>query len=366
MPQAGSRVGPGLWGGVFVFLSAGGALCCLLVTLNRAQFSSYRFGLCAGLDVFCGLALATGALWLAFAAEITGIHSWKSAQTASSCIGVAAYAVALLGGLADPGLQGKAWPAAVQFWSQSSVVSGAVWTLGILGTIFLLQFLPNMIGTPSYNRWIGLARHVRLLLIAAAALIATTHQIGLTRLMAPTSRSWSLWSGPGVGIELFVSSFCAALAVLLFASWRSIVAFHKRLPLAISSGVARLLTISVFLYLAVRSTHLLERGLQDMSLSRDSGLLLLELGLFYAGMIVVSGGETNPKRLYHGSAMIMAGVVANRLNISITALERNAARVYRPGWIEVIIAYSLVAVGVVIFAICVKRLPVFVDTTEGT
>lgn len=372
MPQAGSRVRPGLWGAFFILLTAAGAICSLLAAVKGIGVSSrlndaIPWGIFLGLDIFCGVALATGALWIALFALITGINSWQSVRTAGSCIALAGYTVAILGGIAELGAGEKAWPALIQFWSQASVVFGGVWTVALLALVLAMEFLPGSPRLTSTRAWTRVARQVHLLLVATAAVLATMHQVGLTRTISLSGQNfWPLWSGPGLGLEFFLSSVCAALSALLFASWRSLIAFGKRLPSAIASGIGRLLAIAVFLYLALRVNDLAQRGVEQFVFSRETAFLALELGMFFIGMTIVSAGETAPKRLYHGSALIMAGVVANRLNTSITALERNADRFYRPHWIEFIIAYSLVAVGVFIFAVCVKHLPVFVNATEGS
>ena len=89
----------------------------------------------------------------------------------------------------------------------------------------------------------------------------------------------------------YTSSVAAALAVLLFASWRSQLAFAKTLPLTIVPVIARGLTAAVFVYLGLRFMDLLERGLFSamFSASREGLLLLLEVVVLLIGIDVDQG-----------------------------------------------------------------------------
>jgi Ni/Fe-hydrogenase subunit HybB-like protein len=57
--------------------------------------------------------------------------------------------------------------------------------------------------------------------------------------------------------------------------------------------------------------------------------------------------------------MVVLGVVLNRMNVSITGLERYAGRTYFPSWIEIAVTLSIVVVGFIAFALAVRYLPVF-------
>jgi hypothetical protein len=95
------------------------------------------------------------------------------------------------------------------------------------------------------------------------------------------------------------------------------------------------------------------------SVTREGLLLLLEIVLLLVGMMWIKGSEEEPRELFFGAALIIAGVVANRLNTAITALEAGAGQDYLPRWGEFLISYSLVAAGVAGFALGVKHLSVF-------
>jgi Ni/Fe-hydrogenase subunit HybB-like protein len=53
------------------------------------------------------------------------------------------------------------------------------------------------------------------------------------------------------------------------------------------------------------------------------------------------------------------GFVMNRLNISVTGMERAAGVRYVPSWMEITVSLGLVALGFAAFALAVRYLPIF-------
>jgi uncharacterized membrane protein YiaA len=94
-------------------------------------------------------------------------------------------------------------------------------------------------------------------------------------------------------------------------------------------------------------------------ISREGLLLLFEVVVLLLGMMWIKGNALNPRGLFYGAALIIAGLVANRLNTAITALEASAGQYYLPHWGEFLISYSLIAAGIGAFATGVEHLTVF-------
>lgn len=330
----------------------------------------FPWGLCQGLNVFCGIALTAGALTVAAAAFVSDRREWRTVARASLVIGAVGYIVAMLGVVADQGLGDSAWSTILNGWTPRSILSGAVWTLLLLAGVLLIEFLPDASLSVARSRWFAVLRRLVVSLVILAAGLAILHQYGLNRIIGLSgTRISPLWSGSSLPLMFYLSSISGALAVLLFASWRSRLAFAKAIPTPILRGVARALTISIFLYLLLRLTGLIESGVFPVLLnfSREHALLLLEIALFFCGMMSVKEHESDPSNAVIGPVLIIAGVLANRINTSITAVETAAGQQYWPSWGEVLIAYSLVGLGIAAFALGVKHLEVFpaADNPDG-
>jgi Ni/Fe-hydrogenase subunit HybB-like protein len=146
------------------------------------------------------------------------------------------------------------------------------------------------------------------------------------------------------------------------------------------------------LYLCVRSLNVkLEYGLLE-EMSRVMGMLLAVYAVFRLLDLAKSGGisyifarrvetayfwveiaclaiiplfllsqsrvRNNPQALYWTSAVVVMGFMANRLNVSITAIDAMTGARYVPKWPEFALTIAVVAGAVVIFRLAVNYLDI--------
>jgi len=356
------------WRGFLLLLMTGGAAAAFLA--GRSSFvgttglsDTLPWGLCLGLNVFCGIGLAAGSLTIASTACVVGGQEWRVVKRASLLAGSLSYLIAICGSIANQSADTR-WRVLLGGWTSRSMLSGAAWTLLLLGALLLVEFLPQHSQRIARTAWFAVLSRLDLPLLLLAASMAIVHQFGLNRLIRLSGTRFSpLWTGPSVAALFYLSSMMLGLAVLLFASWRSRLAFDRALPSAVQPALARPLTIAVFVYLLFRLLDLAERGLlwSIFHTTREGLLILLELVLLLAGMVWVNESKNESRELFVGSALIIAGVIANRLNTAITALEAGTGQTYLPRWGEFLISYSLIAAGVAGFALGVKHGSVFAD-----
>src|SRR5271157_5767462 len=100
------RVQMSAWRWVLLLLTAGGAVASFRgavygigSTTNLSDVIPW--GLCLGLNVFCGIALAAGALTLASILSVIGDSEWRIAGRACLLAGCIGYLVAMQGMLAN-------------------------------------------------------------------------------------------------------------------------------------------------------------------------------------------------------------------------------------------------------------------------
>jgi c(7)-type cytochrome triheme protein len=67
----------------------------------------------------------------------------------------------------------------------------------------------------------------------------------------------------------------------------------------------------------------------------------------------------HPTGLFLAALLVVLGVVMNRMNVSITGMERSSGSIYVPALTEVFVTLSVVGAGFLIFALAVNFLPVF-------
>lgn len=354
------------WRWIFLLLIVGGVVASLLEGRLGLAFTTHLsdnvpWGLCLGLNVFGGMALAAGALSLASIAAVIGGSAWLTVERACLFAGCLGYTVAILGSVANESGD-YYWPIVTHGWTARSVLSGALWTFLLLALLLFLEFLPQQALRLRRTTWFDVLQRLKLPSLILATVLAVIHQFGLSRLIELSGAQFSpLWAGPSLFLLFYLSSVIVALAVLLFASWRSRLAFGRSLPQSTQSAIAKLLMAALFVYLVIRLLDLKERGLLMSMLNTrlDGVLILIELLLLLIGMMWIKDNEESARELFFASALIIAGVIANRLNTAITALEAGTGQTYLPRWGEFLISYSLIAAGVAAFALGIKHLSVF-------
>jgi Ni/Fe-hydrogenase subunit HybB-like protein len=72
----------------------------------------------------------------------------------------------------------------------------------------------------------------------------------------------------------------------------------------------------------------------------------------------------NSERLFRASVLVVAGVVVNRLNVSLTGFEGSLGGHYVPTIAEGIITLMLVGCGVAAFTLAVRYLPIMEHVEE--
>ena len=87
----------------------------------------------------------------------------------------------------------------------------------------------------------------------------------------------------------------------------------------------------------------------------------LEIVLMAVPMLMFFREKTrqHPLAVYLGVVMFLLGFVANRMNVSVTGLERASGVTYIPKWSEVAVTLAIIAAGFAIFRLAARYLPVF-------
>ncbi len=386
MDQTRKRLGPWQW--IFLSLLGGGAAASLygaMRGLGRATNlnDTFPWGIGSGLNVFCGLALATGGYCVAAAVYIFGWRNDKAVRRVALLIGFGGYMTALLGVIATLGRPAQIRPLLAGFWNSRSVLAGTLAFLLLFVLIFALEFAPEIFShfrrvAPS---WLPSAEIPLLLL---AAVISILHEAVLARLIVVSQGRFSpLWASPSLLPMLLISSVCACLAVIIFASRHAAKRLGRALSPSQVAAVGKALAILLFLYLVLRLQDFLGRGMLTALLEfhSENYLLGLELSLFLAPLLLLADtrrtGLSTPARAktarsgdpgwaaYLSAILVIGGFVTNRLNTAITSLEAASHASYFPKWPEVLIAYGIAAWGVGTFAVALNRLPVLPARTDS-
>jgi Ni/Fe-hydrogenase subunit HybB-like protein len=147
-------------------------------------------------------------------------------------------------------------------------------------------------------------------------------------------------------------------------SWFSKRAFGKPIETPLLSRLSRASVVILALYLVLRLRDLASRDALSTiwPLTSVSAMFLAEIGLGVVVPMVLLAFERfreSPRRLAMAQGLVVLGFIFHRLNVSITAVEAATGHKYIPAIPEFFVSAGLVAIGMTIFVLACKYLPVF-------
>jgi Ni/Fe-hydrogenase subunit HybB-like protein len=210
-----------------------------------------------------------------------------------------------------------------------------------------------------------------LALTVLSVIFSTMHQsaLGSLFLLMPT-KLHPLWYSSYIFIYFFISAIIAGISMVIVESSISHKVFARQLegghhgdPDKLMLGLGKAGAIVTFAYFFLK--------LQGVIDGHSWGYLTTSYGIWW--MVEVFGFVLLPSLLFAygahegkvryvriGGVLGVLGIVVNRLNISVIAMnwQLPAAERYFPSWMEVWVSITLVTIGVLAFRWIVNRMPI--------
>jgi Ni/Fe-hydrogenase subunit HybB-like protein len=334
---------------------------------NLSQASPW--GIWIAFDVLSGVALAAGGYTIATSVYIFGLEKYHPIVRPAVLTGFLGYAFVVIGLLADLGLP---WhlpvPMLLSFGTQS-VMFEVAWCVALYLTVLAFEFLPPVFEWLGWSRARAYAVALTIPLTIAGVMLSTLHQSSLGALfLLAKDKIHPLWYSPYIPLFFFVSSIAAGLTMVIFESGVSHRAFRDRLDPekhvdldAISLGLGRGAAIVLFCYFFLKLQGFLDGGRWDLLPTAYGAWWLFEmLGFILVPSLLFAWATRRRKAAFvRGlAAWTVLGVVINRLNVSVIAVNWSRPVAYYPSWMEVVITLTIVTIGVMTFRWIVNRMPV--------
>jgi Ni/Fe-hydrogenase subunit HybB-like protein len=147
-------------------------------------------------------------------------------------------------------------------------------------------------------------------------------------------------------------------------------AFNHHLERDLLEPLGRAMVVVLSVYGILRLQDLARRGALAglRRLDYEGGMFLLEMVLGVLLPIVllaIPRVRARQPGLVTGAVLAILGFVVNRLNVSVTGMERSAGVSYFPSWMEFAVSLALIAGGFAIFGLAVRCLPIFPEGFHG-
>jgi Ni/Fe-hydrogenase subunit HybB-like protein len=331
------------------------------------------WGLWIGFDMLSGVALAAGGYTLATSVYIFGLKEYHPVVRPAILTGFLGYLFAVLGLAAD---LGRPWNLPVPiFYSFGgpSVMFEIAWCVVLYLSVLGMEFLPPVFEWLGWKKARVWALRVTIGLTVFGVMLSTLHQssLGGLFLMAPT-KLHPLWYSPFIPAYFFISSIAAGLSMVIVESALSHRAFQARVDHEVdidrlAFGLARGASIVLFCYFFIKVQGVADGGRWALLNTGFGYWFLVEmLGfILLPSMLFAYGARHGHIRLVRWTAgWTVLGIVVNRLNVSVIAMNWNVPDRYFPSWMEVMVSITLVTIGVSTFRWIVNRMPVLKELPE--
>lgn len=336
---------------------------------NLTQESPWGFWI--GFDVVTGVAFAGGAYLVTFAVYVMRADRYHPIVRATVLNGFLAY-VFYAGALVLD--LGRPWkiinPIIGNSFGYNSILFLVAWH-------FLLYMIAEFVEfSPVVAEWLGWWRAQRILsrltlvTVIFGVTLSTLHQSGLGALfLLAKSKIHPLWYSEFLPVLFLVSSVFAGLSMVIVEGTISHRVFQDRLDHAHRStfdeivfGLARGATVGLFLYLFFKALVFVH-GKHWAYLGDGWGwwYLVEVVGFVLAPCLMFARGvrrrELSLVRVAAG--VTLAGIVLNRLNVSVIAFNWRSTDPYVPSWMELVITAAVIFAEIWVFRWVVTRMPVF-------
>lgn len=376
-----------------------GTIIIALIALNGLVFLALRFiygmgavtnlnnqypwGLWIGVDVAAGVALAAGGFVSAAMGHIFHIPNLKPIIRPALLTAMLGYTFVALGVMVDLGRWYYIWHPLIMWNGTSPLFEVGMCVMAYL-TVLYIEFLPivverfkNKVNLPGilkmfngllewlmkiFENTLGKAMFIFLIL---GVVLSTLHQSSLGTLMVIAGyKMHPLWFTPILPLLFYISAIAVGIPMIIFESLIASYAFKMKPEMPVLTRIATYVPLLLGIYLAFKLGDLFirEAFVYLTVLNKFSIAFYIEMILGVIIPLIMFNFKkvvTSPLWLFIGSAMIVIGVLINRINNFIVAYQPYyATEAYVPSFGEISVTLGFIALLVLMYRAIVLIFPV--------
>jgi Ni/Fe-hydrogenase subunit HybB-like protein len=325
------------------------------------------WGLWVGLGTLCGIGLSAAGFAISAAVYLLGMERYRPILRASILISFLGYLTVCVGYLYEIGLPWRFWHPIVM-WNHRSVLFDVCVCIMTYTAVLTFEFAPAVIEKLPWKplRETVLRYHHRILIgvVLMGVLLSSMHQSYLGGLyLIARGKLHPLWYSEYIHTMFYLSAIPAGLALTVFAIYLSMRSLKVRVDFTILSDCGRVIQVLLIVFAMFRLLDLVSNHAIGYAFQRtpEAGYFWLEMLLFVIIPVILLSRNSvrmNPEKLYLTCAVVIAGFMVNRLNVSINSLQTAMGTHYVPKWTELASSILVVAAGVIAFRYAVLYLDI--------
>ena len=340
----------------------------------------YPWGLFLGWGLFGGVPLSATGFVMATAYYIFGFRKYHSLVRLGVLTGFLGYLFAVIYLLVDLGRPWRIYyPMAIGFGT-TSVLFLVAWHVATYLSVQLLEFSPAILEWLRLRRVRKWATMITIGMTIAGIILSTLHQsaLGGLYLLSP-GKLHPLWWSSYIPVFFLSSSIYAALAMVIVVSTLSARflrdkadgTFLGNLP-SQTVGLGQGAAVAMFVYFSLKVIGIAHDNHWDLLGTAYGKWFLVELlGFVLLPAAVLSWGvkKNSAGIVRFGAFFAVAGILLNRINVSIIALNWNLPHHLQhiiPPWRETACVLAIAMIHILVFRWILNRMPVLREHPEYT
>ncbi len=316
------------------------------------------WGVWVGLSTLCGVGLSAGGFATAAAVYLLGMERYRPIVRPAILIAYLGYLSVCAGYVYELGLPWLAWHAFI-YYNPHSVLFDVCFCILMYTTVLTIEFAPAIVEKLPWKGFRDTFMHwhhrLAVAVVLAGVLLSSMHQSFLGGLfLIFKGKIYPLWYTPHLTTMFYLSAIPAGLAMVVIALYLSNRSLGTKVDPEIIKEVAWVISPMLILNLVWRMVDLVKHGGGPyLFLKRpETAYFWLEIALFVVIPVVMFNNRwimKRPEGAYWTCAVVIAGFLTNRVNVSINSLERATNANYFPKWPEMAIVVMMITGTVLVF-----------------
>jgi len=327
----------------------------------------YPWGFWLGMDVLGGVAMAAGGFIIACAVYLFNWKKYHVIVRPAILTAFLGYLMAVVALFLDIGHPWRL-PHPAFMWQYHSVMWVVAMHVIFYTTTLALEFSPMLFERLGWEKPLRFVNRIMIGAVIFGVMLSTLHQssLGAVFLIAPSKMS-PLWWDTKLPFHFLVSAVAMGLSMVSLETRLSGKYLHHKVDNEVFYGLARgsLIVLSFYFLLKMYQLFVVANPSMAFDGSVEGNMYLLEILLGVVvpiGILSVKKLRTNVKMLTSVNIIVIVGVLLNRMNVCLFSMENyNAWRgfSYSPSWQEYVLSLGVVSLGVFLYKMSAKHLPLF-------
>jgi Ni/Fe-hydrogenase subunit HybB-like protein len=324
----------------------------------------YPFGIWIAYDVVIGSAFACGGYAMALLVYIFNKGEYHPMVRPALLASLFGYTLAGASVIFDLGRYWNFWHI---YWPGYAQVNSVMFEVAVCITAYIVVMMIEF--SPAFLEKFGLKdikkklNKVLFLIIALGVLLPSMHQSSLGSLLVVFGyQVHPLWQTIILPLLYLMTAVLIGFAIVIFESCLSSSGFKRPLELHLLTGLSRLMTGLLAVYLALRLGDLMVRGAFGFVFEPSvEGLMFwVEMGLFVAPLVLLANpaSRLNPARLFIAAFCLMLAGFVLRINSFLVGYETGAGWHYFPSVPEIMVSVGMIALEILGYIVLVRYLPI--------